>query len=76
MRATSMSIAYIKKYVHLCLKGKDTIPERRQIILNQKEIIELHIKEYQDLLKVVTKKLKHYDHIVESETQIINPLKD
>jgi DNA-binding transcriptional MerR regulator len=61
MRATGMSIAYIKKYINLCLLGENTIPERREIILCQKEIIENHIKEYKGLLKVVNKKLKHYD---------------
>jgi MerR family transcriptional regulator, aldehyde-responsive regulator len=62
MRATGMSIAYIKKYINLCFKDEDTISEKRQIILCQKEIIENHIKEYNDLLKVVNKKLEHLEH--------------
>lgn len=61
MRATGMSIGYIKEYVDLCLCGKDTVSERRQIILRQKEVIENHIKEYEALLKVVNNKLKYYD---------------
>ena len=61
MRATGMSIEYIKKYIDLCVLGENTIPERRKIILCQKEIIENHIKEYKKLLNVVDKKLKHYD---------------
>ena len=61
MRATGMSIEYIKKYIDLCLLGENTLPERRQIILCQKEIIENHIKEYKQLLNVVNKKLKHYE---------------
>ncbi|ATW26856.1 MerR family transcriptional regulator [Candidatus Formimonas warabiya] len=72
MRATGMSIAYIKKYVDLCRLGKDTIPERRQIILRQKEIIENHIKEYQGLLKLVNKKLKYYDHIADPSQKNLN----
>jgi MerR family transcriptional regulator, aldehyde-responsive regulator len=61
MRATGMSIAYIKKYINLCFQEEDTISERRQIILKQKEILENHIKEYNELLKVVNHKLEHYD---------------
>lgn len=61
MRSTGMSIEYIKKYIDLCLLGENTIPERRKIILCQKEIIENHINEYKKLLSVVNKKLKHYD---------------
>jgi len=61
MRATGMSIEYIKRYIDLCLLGENTVPERRHIILLQKEIIENHIKEYKKLLKVVNKKLNYYD---------------
>ncbi len=63
MRATGMSIDYIKRYIELCLLGENTIPERRHIILCQKEIIENHINEYKMLLKVVNKKLNHYDEL-------------
>jgi len=72
MRATGMSIAYIKNYVDLCIKGNDTIPERRQIIINQKDIIEQHIKEYRNLLKVVNKKLNRYAELATFEPQIID----
>lgn len=75
MRATGMSIAYIKDYIDLCLRGADTVPERRQIILRQKEIIENHIQEYQELLRVVNKKLKHYDVVTQSESRMTHPQK-
>ena len=61
MRATGMSIENIKKYIELCLLGENTIPQRRQILVYQKEIIEKHIEEYKGLLKAVEHKLKHYD---------------
>jgi MerR family transcriptional regulator, aldehyde-responsive regulator len=67
MRATGMSIADIKDYIDLSHRGADTVQERRQIILRQKEIIENHIEEYQSLLKAVNKKLKYYDEITQSE---------
>ncbi|NRU67340.1 DNA-binding transcriptional MerR regulator [Clostridium beijerinckii] len=44
MRATGMSIAYIKNYVSLTTKGKDTVDERRNIMLEQKEILKEEIK--------------------------------
>lgn len=62
MRVTGMSLEYIKKYVELCIFGDKTIPERRQMILSQKKIIEDRIKEYQDLLNVVNWKLEYYDN--------------
>jgi Predicted transcriptional regulators len=73
MRATGMSISYIKNYIDLCRLGRDTIPERRQIILNQKEIIEAELKKYKNLLKVVDKKLKYYDEMTLSGQQALNP---
>jgi DNA-binding transcriptional MerR regulator len=70
MRATGMSITYIKKYIDLCLLGENTVPERRQIILCQKDIIEKHIKEYEEVLTVVNRKLKYYNLLTESENEI------
>ncbi|AEG60975.1 MerR family transcriptional regulator [Desulforamulus ruminis] len=75
MRATGMSIAYIKNYVDLCRLGEDTVPQRRQIILKQKEIIETHIQEYTDLLKLVNKKLAHYDIIGDCSPKVLSPQK-
>ncbi|AJH00350.1 MerR family transcriptional regulator [Clostridium beijerinckii] len=61
MRATGMSIAYIKNYVSLTTKGKDTVEERRNIMLEQKEILKEEIKKYNDLLELVNMKLDYYD---------------
>ena len=61
MRATGMSIAYIKKYIDLCTKGNETVPERRKIILDQKKVIEEQLKKYTELLELVDMKLDYYD---------------
>ncbi|MBE6088022.1 MAG: MerR family transcriptional regulator [Clostridium beijerinckii] len=61
MRATGMSIAYIKNYVSLTTNGKDTVEERRNIMLEQKEILKEEIKKYTDLLELVNMKLDYYD---------------
>jgi DNA-binding transcriptional MerR regulator len=66
-RATGMSISYIKKYVELCNNGKGTIEERRNIMLNQKKLIEEEIKKYTDLLELVDIKLDYYDEKVSKE---------
>ena len=61
MRATGMSISYIKKYIDLCTSDKDTLEEKRNIMLEQKEKIEEEIKKYTDLLRLVDMKLDYYD---------------
>lgn len=70
MRSTGMSISDIKSYVELCRLGENTIPERRQIILNQKKIIESQIEKYKKLLQVVNKKLKHYNVLTQNSQEI------
>ncbi|GKU27308.1 MerR family transcriptional regulator [Clostridium folliculivorans] len=67
MRATGMSIAYIKNYVELTVQGKGTLLKRREIILEQKEIIEAEIRKYSDLLAVVNIKLQCYYQLIEDD---------
>jgi Predicted transcriptional regulators len=77
MRATGMSIAYIKKYVDLCAKGEDTIQERRKIIMDQKKVIEEQLKKYNELLNLVDMKLDYYDEKITRDElkQILNKKK-
>lgn len=58
-----MSIDAIKHYNMLNLLGEDTLPERRQIIFHQKEIVEKHINEYQKYFELLTQKLHYYDSL-------------
>ncbi len=61
MRTMGMSIAYIKNYVKLCVKGDETKAERRNIIQDQKYLIQKEIKKYTELLELVNLKLDYYD---------------
>ncbi|GFZ34297.1 MerR family transcriptional regulator [Clostridium zeae] len=67
MRDTGMSISYIKNYVELTVQGRGTLLKRREIIIEQKEIIETEIKKYSDLLEVVNIKLQRYDQLIKNE---------
>lgn len=70
MRATNMSISDIKSYIDMSLLGEDTIPERHEMILNQKKIIEAHIKEYKGYLKIINKKFKRYEEMQKAKKSI------
>lgn len=61
MREAGMSVDSIKKFNVLDLHGEDTLPEKRQIILEQKTQIESKIRELQDLVGLLNMKLEHYD---------------
>lgn len=67
MRTTGMSISYIKNYVNLCTKGIDTLPERRNIMIEQKEIIKEEIRKYTELLELVDMKLDYYDEKISKD---------
>lgn len=60
MRATGMSISYIKKYMESCLAGYSSIPSRKEILLLQKKILEERKKEIEENLEVVGLKLQYY----------------
>lgn len=64
LKATGMSIEYIKEYVDLCLKGDSTVLERYEIILNQKIIAEAQLEEAEKRVKYMRQKAKHYSDIV------------
>ncbi|MDR3602467.1 MAG: MerR family transcriptional regulator [Desulfosporosinus sp.] len=60
MRATGMSISYIKKYMEICLEGYSSVTSRKEILLLQKTILEDRKKELEKNLEVVNLKLQYY----------------
>jgi MerR family transcriptional regulator, aldehyde-responsive regulator len=68
MKATGMSIAYIKNYIELCMKENGSIIKRRKIMEEQKEIISEKLKSYTELLGIVNAKLDYYDEKISKDT--------
>lgn len=68
LKGCGMSIEDIKKYGDLCLIGDETLKERREIMYNQIAIAERKLKEAQEVLNYVRKKLAHYDDIIAGKT--------
>jgi len=63
MRSTGMSIAYIKKFMAMCMEGHSSVSSRKEIILLQKKIIEDRKKELDENLEVVNWKLQYYQDL-------------
>jgi MerR family transcriptional regulator, aldehyde-responsive regulator len=63
MRATGMSISYIKDYMKLCTEGFSSIPKRKEMILLQKKFLEEQKKELDENLKMVNWKLEYYQEL-------------
>ena len=72
LRKTGMSVSHIKEYNRLTSLGKDTISQRKELVLRQREIIEMQIKEYQDLLRIFDLKLQYFDQYMEATEQLID----
>ncbi len=62
-----MPINRIKRYVGLLMEGGgETIPERREILADHKQFLDLKMKAYQNLLMLIDKKLDFYDNALTS----------
>ncbi len=60
MRKTGMMIAYIKNYIELCQEGDNTINQRYEIFLKQKEILLLQQQELEKNIETVNYKINLY----------------
>lgn len=74
MRKTGMGISYIKKYVDLCHQGDDTILERYQIFLDQREIIKKQMVILEKNLDTVEYKINFYKKEMDKHNNPMNPL--
>jgi DNA-binding transcriptional MerR regulator len=64
LKQCGMTVEDIKTYVDLCLKGDNTIQERYEIILKQKEIAQTQLEEAKQRAKYMEEKANHYLDII------------
>ena len=64
MRNAGMPVEVLSKYVKLMEKGHDTVKERRQLLINQKEVLLKKQVYINNTLYRITKKIEIYDDIV------------
>jgi len=64
LQQSGMSIKNLKKYVDLCLEGEETLPERFDIILEQKEHAKRQLEEAQQRMEYMERKVQHYEAIL------------
>ena len=53
LKKSGLTLSEIKNYIFMAIRGDETIEDRRQLFLNQKEVITQKITELQETLKVV-----------------------
>lgn len=67
LRNCGMSIKSIKEYIALCLIGDSTTQQRKNIILEQKNIIDKKIARLQECSNYLEQKSKTYDKVISNE---------
>lgn len=72
MRGAGMPIETLKKYINLCRKGDETARERRNILIEQREILSQKIKEMENAYNKLSYKIDfYYQNLLEKEKEII-----
>ncbi|GAA0180409.1 MerR family transcriptional regulator [Clostridium sediminicola] len=61
LKQTKMPVSEIKKIVKLSIEGDSTIPERKDILLNHRKVMEEQLEEIKAGIKKIDKKIAFYD---------------
>lgn len=80
LKKCGMSIAEMKRYVELCLQGKKSISERKDILHHRKEILFLKLQELNECIEYIDMKQQFYDDVlsgkIEYRSNLINISED
>ena len=66
MRSAGLPLDALTEYVRLSREGDTTIPERRQLLLEQKERLMIQLKAIQETLERLDYKISRYDKAMET----------
>lgn len=76
LKKCGMSIRDMKRYMELCLAGKDFIPERKAMLAEQKELLLQRMQEIQDCMNFIDNKQQFYDGVLEGSVPYTSNLID
>ncbi|WP_428244721.1 MerR family transcriptional regulator [Eubacterium sp. Marseille-QA0814] len=74
LKNCGMSIAEMKEYLALCLKGESSIPERTIILNHKKEALIQSINKLQQAVEYIDWKQNFYDEVLSGKTQYYSNL--
>ena len=72
LKRAGMTIKQMKRFTELCDEGDATIPQRLQMIKDQRDAVEEHITELQDALDVLKYKTWLYEVALEAGTTAVH----
>lgn len=74
LRNCNMSIQEMRDYIALCLKGKSTISERKQILAEKRKQLEEELERLQDSIAYIDWKQGFYDDVLSGKTEYVSNL--
>lgn len=74
LKKCGMSISEMKTYLALCLKGKDSIPQRKLILSDKREALLQSIDELQKAVAYIDWKQDFYDDVLAGRTEYYSNL--
>jgi len=69
LRRTGMSIAEMRQYTALVMKGRKSLRERQELLAKHRQQVEHTIEEYQAALELIDKKIHSYEEWIETGQQ-------
>lgn len=66
MRGAGLPLLALAEYVRLSQKGDETIPERRRLLIKQKEQLSVQLKAIQNTMERLEYKISCYDRAMET----------
>lgn len=76
LKKCGMSIRDMKRYMELCLVGKGSIPERKEMLAEQKELLLRRMQEIQDCMDFINNKQAFYNGVLEGSVPYTSNLID
>ncbi|MFS0724230.1 MerR family transcriptional regulator [Paenibacillus sp. 1P07SE] len=75
LKNSGMQVKDIKHYIDLCMQGKETAPERRQLMVNHRKAILKQIDDFKKNLNLVDLKIGFYDAYLANPGAGYDPVK-
>ena len=66
MRGAGLSVEVMAEYVRLQLQGDETIPQRRQLLVDQRDQLTTQLQVIQDTMKRLNYKISRYDEAIKT----------
>lgn len=74
LKRCGMSLADMKHYLALCLKGKSSIPQRKEILTKQHDFLVKKMENLQEDIAYIDGKQNYYDDVLSGKIQYTSNL--